>query len=231
MTHARFEDWPEPAANLSPVVALSIVRGDVFAAANRTKAAEILLAVRHPDSNPTHPNVVSVPTGRIPQVLMRSLLDTLESTETWPNGVSFFEFPEARSDRDNGHHPIVFIAEAILAGKLGMAEHLERGHLVFSSRLFSVTVGTAHYATENPYGASEPIAMGNVWLSVLEGFDLFPKANASYSMIFPASLAQLERAKETGDLAGLPAPFDPAVHRIGGLCIESSLNAIRHLFP
>ena len=229
MKHAPTEEKQEPA--LSAVVALSIVRGDVFEAANRTKDAEILLAVRHPDSNPTHPNVVSVPTGRIPPVLMQSLVDSLEPTATWPNGVSFREFPEVRSDRDNGHHPIVFVAEAILAGKLGMAEPLEQGRLKFSSRLFSVTTGTAHYATDNPYGASEPIAMGNVWLSILDGFDLFPKANASYSLIFPASLAQLERAKATGELAGLPAPLDPAVHRIGGLCIESSLNAIRHLFP
>jgi len=216
---------------LSPVVALSIVRGDILQAAHRTKTAEILLAVRHPDSNPTHPNVVSVPTLRVPPVLMRSLVDSLEKVETWPNGVAFYRFPEVRSDRDNGHHPVVFIAEALLAGKLGMAEPLEQGRLVFSSRLFSVTVGTARYTTENPYGSSEPIAMGNLLVSVLEGFDLFPRTNASYSEIFPATLAALERAKTAGDLSGLPIRLDPSIHPIGGLCIESTLNVIRHLFP
>lgn len=216
---------------LSAVMALSIVRGDVFAAGGRTKAADILLAVRHPGSNATHPNVVSVPTLRIPPALMESLAGSREPPAARPEGVSFYEFPEVRSDRDNGHHPVVFIAEALFARKLGMAEPLEQGRLVFSARLFSITVGTAHYTTENPYGASERIAMGNLWLSVLEGFDLFPRENTSYSPIFSAPLAALQHAKETGDLSGLPAPLDPAVHRIGGLCIESTLNAIRHLFP
>lgn len=216
---------------LSSVVALTIIRGDSLHTAARTKAAELLLAVRHPDSNATHPNVVSVPTLRVPPVLMRSLVESLDPVATRPGSVAFYQFPEIRSDRDNGHHPIVFIAEALLAGKLGMAEPLEQGRLVFTSRLFSVTVGTAHYTTENPYGSSEPIAMGNILVSVLEGFDLFPEANASYSAIFPASLAALERAKATGDLSALPVRLDPAVHRIGGLCIESTVNVIRHLFP
>ena len=216
---------------LSSVVALTLVRGDILPAAHRTKAAELLLAVRHPDSNATHPNVVSVPTLRVPPALMYSLVDSLERIETWPAGVAFYRFPEVRSDRDNGHHPIVFITKALLAGKLGMAEPLEQGRLVFSSRLFSVTVGTAHYTTENPYGRSEPIAMGNILVSVLKGFDLFPRENASYSQIFPASLAALERAKAVGDLAGLPVRLDPAIHAIGGLCIESTLNVVRHLFP
>ena len=211
----------------SAVVALSIVRG----AGIRSKAADLLLAIRHPDSNRTHPNVVSVPTLRIPPVLMRDLCDSFETVETWPDGVAFYRFPEVRSDRDNGHHPVIFIAEALLSGKLGMAEHMEQGRLVFSSYLFSVTVGTAHYATDNPYGESERIAMGNIWLSVLEGFDLFPRQNASYSLIFPASLAALEHAKASGDLSGLSVPLDPAIHRIGGLCIDSTLNAVRHLFP
>ena len=218
-------------APLSSVVALSIVRGDILTAAARSKEAEILLAVRHPGSNATHPNVVSVPTLRVPPVLMRFLMDTLAPVETRPDGGVFYRFPEIRSDRDNGHHPLVFMAEALLAGKLGMAEHLEQGRLVFSSRLFSVTRGTAYYTTENPYGRSESIAMGNMLVSVLKGFDLFPRENASYSMIFPASLAALEQAKITGDLSGMPVKLDPALHRIGGLCIESTLHVIRHVFP
>lgn len=167
----------------------------------------------------------------MPLVLLHSLSDSRETIETGPAGVIFHRFPEVRSDRDNGHHPVMFIAEALLAGKLGMAEPREQGRLVFASSLFSVTVGTAHYTTENPYGSSEPIAMGNLLVSVLEGFDLFPRVNASYSAIFPASLAALERAKATGDLSGLPVRLVPAVHRIGGLCIESTVNVIRHLFP
>jgi hypothetical protein len=218
---------PADRGHHSAVVALAIVRG----ADIPSKDAEILLAIRHPDSNPTHPNVVSVPTMRVPPVLLQSLTQTLDVLETRPGGACFYRLPEVRSDRDNGHHPIVFIVEAILAGKLGMAEWLERGRLVFASRLFSVTTGLAHYATDNPYGDSELIAMGNILLTVPEGFELFPKANASYSEIFPATLAQLEHAKATGQVSGLPLRLNPAIHQIGGLCIESTVNVIRHLFP
>ena len=83
MKHAGGADLTIRETALSSVVARSIVRGDVFAAANRPKESEILLAIRHPDSNPPHPSVVSVPTGRIPPVLMQSLIESLVPTEIW----------------------------------------------------------------------------------------------------------------------------------------------------
>ena len=226
-----FPDSPKVSLAGSAVIALSIVRGQAVDSECQSRASEILLAVRNPASNPTHPNIISVPTLRVPKALMASLVDTLELIATWPDGVTFYRFPEIRSDRDNGHHPIVFTIESLFSRKLGVADFLESGKMVYSSCLFSVTPGTTEYKTKNPYGSSETIAMGNIWVTVREGFDLFPKGNASYSQIFPASLDALEEVKATGDLSRFPHPLNPAIHSIGGLCIASSINTIRYLFP
>ncbi len=214
-----------PRISGAPVIALSIIdssEDSPFSLDDR-----ILLAVRNPETNPTHPNVVSVPTQRIPELILENLLQSSEPAEKTPS--AFFCPLEPISGEKNSHDPVVFLVESLFSRKLGVADHLETGRMRFSVILFSMTLGTAHYKGNTPYGNQEEMAMGNLWVRIHAGFDLFPEKTASYSRIFSSDLRTLREVKATGDLSRFPSELALKAESIGGVCIASTINAIDFL--
>jgi hypothetical protein len=68
MKHDRNMPAPILALIPAPVLALTLVDGGSLSPAGKvTIDSRVLLAVRDPETNETHPGVVSVPTQRIPQ--------------------------------------------------------------------------------------------------------------------------------------------------------------------
>ncbi len=212
----------------SPALALAIIDSTGRPPSETRPDSPVLLGIRCPEANATHPNVVSVPTQRLPGAFLLEMVAActlLRASETaW-----FFSFPEVANTRENGHHPVIFLIESLLSRKLGVARALERGGIEFTAGFFSLTTGIAHYGDEGPYGTAERMVMGNLWVAVTRGFDQFPERTESFSRVFAAGLAVLDHAKATGDITGLAGgQLDPAVHSIGGVCIASTINALRY---
>ena len=215
----------DPTAWGSTVVALTIVDGSGRKAGDFSLSERLLVGIRHPGSNLTHPNVISVPTQRIPRDLVLSLIDSMSLIRN-SDTEYFFRFPEVTDRNRNGHHPVNFVIESVLSRKMGVAELLETDGIRYASAFFSITLGKAVYKTENPYGPEEKIAMGNLWVVITSGFDRFPSSTPSFSRVFPVTLEALAKAKRAGlPLVGFPADLDPAVHSIGGLCIASTITS------
>ncbi|MCX5787449.1 MAG: hypothetical protein NTX64_02905 [Elusimicrobia bacterium] len=209
----------------STVAALTIVDGSGPKAGGFSLSERLLVGIRRPGSNLTHPNVVSVPTQRIPRDLYLSLIGSMELIRN-SDTEYFFRFPEVTERNQNGHHPVNFVIETVLSRKLGAAELLETDVIRYASAFFSITLGKAEYKTENPYGTEEKIAMGNLWVLITSGFARFPSSTASFSRVFPVTLKALAKAKRAGlPLAGFPADLDPAKHPVGGLCIASTITS------
>lgn len=211
----------------SPVMALAIIDSTGRPPAEARPDSPILLGIRCPQANATHPNVVSVPTQRVPGAFLLETIAACTLVQA-ADAAWFFTFPEVTNTRENGHHPVIFLIESVLSRKLGVAQALERGEIEFTAGFFSLTTGIAHYGDEGPYGTAERMVMGNLWVAVTRGFDRFPGRTESFSRVFAATLEALDHAKATGDITGLAGGgLDPAVHSIGGVCIASTINALR----
>lgn len=144
------------------VAALTILRGN-----------NLLLVQRSPHTNRTHPDVVSVPTLRIPSLLAAAVLT---------HDIA----PTAHSAFANGHDPRIFVTEAIMSQKLGMSEALERGELQYETGVASVLSGTAEYAAGEVgvTAAKEPLRMINLKVTLSEPYIDFPVATPSYTQLF-----------------------------------------------
>ena len=102
----------------SPVIAVTII--DCVPESDRF--GEVLLVVRNPQTNATHPGTVSVPTQRVPPAVL-PLLTRTEVSERWSS-----------NERLSGHKAEIFVVESVLARKLGLADALEAGTIAFEAR-------------------------------------------------------------------------------------------------
>jgi hypothetical protein len=153
------------------VAALTIVRDN-----------QLLLVQRCPRANRTHPNIVSVPTMRIPWPLAQGL-------------VGLYGAPVVSSEFSNGHDPRIFAAEAVMSRKLGTA--LEDGRPKYDVGVAAIVSGTAEYETgETESGAtSEPLRMINLCVTLRESaMFAFPATTASYSKVFWVQAADFLRS-------------------------------------
>src|SRR3954463_11005563 len=119
----------------SPGLSLTLVDATTMRDGVLLATSDVLIAARRPGANRTHPNVVSVPTQRIPASLHADLLSAASHEETTDRGVSFFDGGEVDSGFDDGHHPVVFAVESLLGRKLGLAEALENGEVEYRAAL------------------------------------------------------------------------------------------------
>jgi len=229
----------------SPVIALTILRGA------KSAGEQILTVVRNPGANLTHPDVVSVPTQRIPDALMASLLSRSEVCDRVKRRrqdhletLTVFRGRRADSDRDSGHDPVIYSVESLLARKLGMAEVLEKNGLRFQAWPGVLLEGVARYPSliadsgsesevqEGSGGAQEAIKMLNIAVRITAGADLFPESTCSYNHIQWSDLAGFRRMITDRDPAAIG--LDALRFCVGGLCVSSSdafLHATRPVKP
>jgi hypothetical protein len=186
----RLHPISEPFADFRPVLAVSLLR-------RHAGEWEILAGVRTPAANRTHPDVVSVPTLRVPEVVARS----------WP-------------ERDDG--TVMREVENLLARKLGVADALELGQISLARRHFGGWQGTSVIGEDEDGLRTEDLTMFNACVEVLSGSDLFPERTASYDPLRWARVSDFLRMVRTREVAHLGVDLDPIQFCAYGLCLTSA---------
>ncbi len=190
----RLHPITEPLDWYRPVLAASLLR-------KRDGDWEILTGVRTPAANRTHPDVVSVPTLRVPDVVARS----------WPDG-------------DDGS--VMREVTNLLARKLGVADALELGLISLAQRHFGGWQGTSVIGEDDAGLITEDLTMFNACVEVLSGSDLFPPRTASYDPLMWARLPDFLRMVRTREVAHLGVDLDPIQFCAYGLCLTSAELAL-----
>ncbi len=179
------------------------------------RETRILCGARSDKANPAYPNVVSVPSQRLPKQLAREMLALAKMAQSTP-GSKFYE-----SAKENSNHPIIYSVSNLLSRKLGLADALESGDFIYSCAFQSETVGVSKYPG---FGAPGSFGQGGEQIHMLNFIvstpcaRLIPSRTASYSSIVWPSVAEFMQMYESKDaaLAGLNGySYSPA-----GLCID-----------
>ncbi|WP_424978726.1 hypothetical protein [Leisingera sp. S232] len=211
------------------VLALTIVKskqdlGDGIAASD-----DVLICVRNEDINETHPNVISVPTQRIPAVLAEKII-AAGAEEGSSGSTTIYRGQAASSKSANGHSEIIYAVESLLAGKLGLADAIERGDFSFTARLAGNQIGTANHpefhGTDRP--DHEDLQMMNIMVRVDRGAELLGEPTVSYDHVKWVSIDKFRtmwsNGKQPTDVGFTgEESFRLCIH---GLCISSSADVL-----
>ena len=197
----------------------------------------LLVVVRDPRTNVTHPNVVSIPTQRLPAALAESLLQNAQivgSEISSGVAMTYLVAPEYSNLQRMVHHPVIYSIVALLTRKLGVTEYLEwRGRglprLTFTAAVWSTALGHAIYPNVPLGKQSEYISMINVAVSILSGQELFPAHTSSYACVRWTEVARFMEATRASDPMALDLKLDYKQHSINGLCVQSTFNSLAHL--
>lgn len=209
----------------APVVALTILDGDTLERDGLpTSDSLVLVVVRAPETNATHPNVLCVPTQRIPmsaaerllahprQVLMSNAPSLHYYGEQWHDSAQARQAPE-----------VIFLVNSLLCRKLGLADALERGEFFYKASL--------HLSIEDEVfhpDHSELTIMFNIVLKVERGIQLIPGSSASYRRIGWCPVEKFVTMTETRNPTIFDNTLSPLQICVQGLCIKSSLMALYH---
>lgn len=188
--------------------------------------------MRRPETNVTHPNILSAPTDRIPHALFRAITDgPMVNPIRTPShrGYAFYKPRPVSSEDESGHHPIVYAVDSILAKKMGVAEALEAGKITYRAWLAAVLDGHASYKD----CVDESMRMANIFVEVDEAsMGRFPSESGAYSEIRKITLQDFMAHHWYGAKGGefFSPPNSGAqteVDHIDGLCLPSSLEVLR----
>lgn len=206
----------------APILALTVLDARTLTDAGRVHdESHVLLAVRDPVSNKTHPNIISVPTQRIPQSMFGALMTSGISQTPLDATTKLFHQMPTSSVSCNGHFNIIFAVNSLLATKMGVSDFLERKEILYSAYLSALVSGTVFHDDN-----SEVTAMLNILVLIEKGAHLFPTRTASYSHIMWRPVTTfLNTAREKNPLL-LDSNLDPFEYCIHGLCIKSAFNVL-----
>ena len=211
----------------SPVLSVSIFNQVISDSDLISDGAKIQVVVRDPQTNETHPNVISIPTQRIPSALFRAI----QESAVWEKEIgstAFYTAGEVDNSSESAHHPVIHAVETILSRKLGLARGLELGALRFRAALRAVTIGKSVYDDSELHKRTEHIAMANIRVIVTQGADLFPPKSSSYSSIVWVSVNSfLETVRQKNPLFLDLDPFEYCIH---GLCISTAYDTLAYRF-
>lgn len=214
----------------APVLALTIVQASSLGPnAEITLHSSMLLAVRDAQTNVSHPDVISVPTQRIPRTTFDALRNIGSVSRIFDSSTSIIERNSFSNYSHSGHNELIFSVNSLLATKLGVSEALERKLLKYSVYLRAAATGTVFHPSY-----SEPTLMLNAVVIIEDGYEHFPKQTPSYShLVWCPVTTFLETAITKNPLLLDPA-FTPIQYCIHGMCIKSAFNVIAdslHLEP
>jgi hypothetical protein len=213
----------------SSVLSLSILDRSTFENGSMCGSTRIQVLVRNPGTNATHPNVISMPTQRIPRVLLHDILSSAE-VEARHGTTTYYRGGAVDNSSGSGHHPVIYAVESLLSRKLGVSGELESGALAFIGALRAATTGKAYYPNLPPGKTEEYITMVNIAVIVTKGANLFPSKTQSYSHMFWTDVGRFLKAIRNKDPVLLNAGLDPTKHCIRGLCTLVAYSAIIHQF-
>lgn len=210
--------------SLETVLALTIIDGNTLNDGVIVDSTQMLLAVRNPETNITHPNVISVPTQRIPEEMLKNLEKSSSvEYEDKLSATTILKSEIFDSSLANGDNPLIFAVESILCRKLSLADYLEHNQIEYMTCLRGLVTGTVKHAVH-----SENTVMINAIVVITKGFSLIPNNSASFSHIISTSVNTfIETASHKNPLL-LRRDLNPFEYCIHGLCIMSSFNIIAH---
>jgi hypothetical protein len=220
----------EAAVQRSPIVSLTVVDGRTVVDGAIVPASRVLVVARSPEANPTHPDVVSVPTLRIPPALYDDIVASATPVGTDETGhATYFGDGEADSASHNGHAAVVHATEALLARKLGLAETLESEELRYRAALRSRVDGVAVYDNLGDANVYEPVSMLNILVEVTDAHEAIPISTSSYKLIGWTSVDQFLRGVRTRDVTAMGPLFDPIDLCAHGVCLAAAQETLVHV--
>lgn len=210
----RHHGLGKPLDQYSPVLALTLLRP------RPDGRYQILVGVRSPESNRTHPNVASVPTQRIKSsAVARCWIQRLRRS----GGASLVMRNDLRGE-----------VSYLLARKLGLADPLEYGHVRFGALKLSAAQGRSVIG-ETPTGEplTERLTMFNCSVLLREGADHIPRKTASYDPLVWAEVDDFVAMARTRDAGRLKAGLENSFACAYGLCLQTSLEMLTSIdaFP
>jgi len=189
-----------------------------------TADSKVLYCVRSQRANLTHPDIVSVPTQRIPHEIASSLLDKADLTGM-SDRTRMYQGPTLSSESENGHNPLIYCVESLLSRKLGLADYLERDEIKFRAQLSGTHDGVAEYPNLD---TNEELCMINVIVRIDEGAEFFPDQTGSYNKSGWVKASDFMRMWDSGKdatLVGL-SPLEALNVCVDGLCILSTYDVL-----
>lgn len=212
--------------NPSPVVSLTIVDSSTLDQNRINERTRMLLVVRSDETNRTHPNVISVPTQRIPKPLLDAILQSSFSSRQ-VHLTTFFSSDEISNSSTSGHNPLIYTVESILSRKLRLSEALETEKFTFGCRLYALRKGKSYHPNLSlEDGREEYISMANILVSVFYGIDLVPTTSASYSHIFWTDVKHFVETMQNRD--PLIINLNPIEYCLHGQCILTSYQIMAY---
>lgn len=206
------------------VLTLTILDDETLTGGKITKGSRVRYCVRDPKCNETHPNVVSVPTQRLPYSVAKEILSTAIKTGRQDKTILFEDRFISNSDHD-GHDPIIYAVESLLCRKLGVEALLESEDLTFNASLSGLHQGTARYSL----GKTEDLQMLNVRVHITKGGDRLPSTTTTYRVSDWTTVSGFKTAWETKDPTHVGVSFKDAITGVcvNGLCILSTYDIIK----
>jgi hypothetical protein len=189
----------------------------------------VLVVVRDAAANPTHPNVVSVPTQRIPLQLYDAIIASGRFVGEEPDRHAAFFDGGVISSADSGHDATVHATEALLARKLGLADRLESGLVRFRAALRARVDGTAVYDNLGGDAIFEPISMLNVVVAIDSAQDEIPLMTTSYSLLAWTSVAQFVRGVDARAAHVVSPALDSIELCVHGVCLDAARASLMQL--
>jgi hypothetical protein len=213
----------------NPVISLIIVENSAFSNGRLSKDGRVLVCVRDPIANGDHhPNVLSVPTRRIPKALFQAIRDDCREVPIADRESSLaLESDWVDSDDDRKfrtHNPVIFFVKALLSEKLGVNE--ER-LCSFRAKPVWIESGNAIYSKSlGEKDELEPIDMLEILVLVSKP-DIFPKSTYSYSHILWSSISKFLAAYEKKDVQCIDPKLDAIELCIHGLCVAGAYEYLK----
>jgi hypothetical protein len=197
-------DAHRPLLEFMPVLALSVIMLDA------TGAVRILVGVRDPRANRTHPNVASVPTRRVAAPLAEDWRKRMRRS-----GLTRAEdYPGLRTE-----------VLSILSQKLGMADSVELGRV--DAQLFGLQASQGiSVIGEDDLGAqiTESLTMFNAGVLVsADTAKLVPGRTGSYRSLVWADVESFLSMTSTRDVGRLNAGLEKFFFCAYGLCLQTSV--------
>ncbi|MDO8564011.1 MAG: hypothetical protein Q7R87_03300 [Nanoarchaeota archaeon] len=187
----------------------------------------ILIGVRDPITNQTHPNVVSTITGRIPRALETSLFRDVKFKRipiihNFPEQVTgayiskYFRTSKYTGNEEEYHDPIIFAVSSLISNKLCEPQR-------FSAHVSSIIEGNLFYEK----GEEKARMIGIEVLT--ENAHLFPSRNKSYSSLAWVNedkFIEMVKSKSTLPVAQ-ELGKDSIMYCVKGLCLLSGYVSIK----
>lgn len=173
----------------------------------------VLVGIRNEAVNVNHPNVVSVPTMRLPLDLASAVLAQVEEQR----------LPSSIIQPQIAHDPLGYSIWTLLAAKVGLADAIERQAFDVSPKVGCLLQGESLIGYENGEDITEKLTMINVLCVVDRGHDEVPHRNAVFSHFEWLDYDELVGAAATKDLSDLNDPFTAPEVCIHGLCIKTAV--------